>query len=293
MSKLEAMAYKMQPAGHEKPQDKRKYEKPDSRLAKGFEKWLKKISFTPCDESEEYNEQNDEWCKKALAIIKPLNPSITDAHALLVHYQDHPKISDAGLFITTIYNQSPERDIILDLKLDTPITAIGYKLAEGKRFINYDNLNSEICSWSKSPAINYGKMIDFGEDSSALLINLGSTVTIGVSSEDDSAPSPVIINFGKCAGVISGSDGTIISLNDPTVPDPYDEEYPRFNPKYLLKAEDCRKTPQLAAYLERLKQKFEAGRNDYTKALAALDELGEEPGKNIEQDLEKLLWRKP
>lgn len=285
----EQMAYKMQPAGHEKPEEKRKYEKPSNKLASAFEEWVKEypddsmsIPVTPDDRETFF----DKSYSKAQNLTEKLNASVAEAHALAILYRDHPKCFYAGLFISAIYNKSQEKDIIFDLH-ECRIDLLAYKLVKGKRLINYEKLEGDTGFKSESPIINYGTMLEVGADSSSLIMNLGHADLLGgYGGNYRPEPTPVIINFGTCS-TITGTCGIVLSLKKPRSQVQYNDT--PYKPNILLKPKDCKKIPELSHYLKQMQRKFELGRKDYTKALAALDELGPEPGEKIAKDIEEIL----
>jgi len=241
MSKLEQLAYKMQPAGHEKPQDRRKYDKPNRKLAEAFEKWLKSSATTPA-----------KYYKRALAYTKGIEASVEEAHALLWTRQDHPRIHEAGFFLSAVYNRSNNEEIIFDMNLVTAVNFLAYQLQKNKTFINCADSTGMYCGFhSKGKLINYGKAgIDFGGLNASQVLNYGYSPILGREAK-------LVINLGACKLV--PRCGLLLNLG--TVD----------NVSALsLLDERLQYSPEIKAQMSALKTELEKGRNDYRTALAIL-----------------------
>jgi len=314
MSKLETMAYKMQPAGHEEPPKRRKYEKPPSKLRKAFESWF--TFETPYDEMRDRDFK--QYYELALKLTENLEIRLDDAHALLISYQDHPNITSAGLFVSAIYNKIADEEIVFDLPLDVHINNLGYKLAEGKLLISKADTGNALGRASLAPVINYGQSgFQMGHSSKAPVINFGicmnrmgdyaknSIVNLGVCRYESGnfRYSELAINFGTCGPQFGWEskkliincgkaeytfapgmvEGLIIAIEDP-------ESFASFaykNASKLLKAEDCMKIPELVKYVQDLKERLEKGRTDYKAIKDVVQELSQP--KVIRSNIEAIL----
>jgi len=324
---MSRLAYKFKGSGHEVPDEKRKFEKPDDKLAAALEEWLR-----------------DGWASAyspALKLIKPLKPSIADAHSLLIRYQDHTLFKQLGLFISAIYNQAPDEVIVYDLGIKA--SNIGYLLRKNKILINKSELSYGCGSNSKGTIINLGKMeggIDgaclkahgtcinygqikgeFGRESSGSILNYGivkqhvgveSTgfiANLGIAESAGQFSSGPILNFGTVekhlggaakgpvvnAGVgginvASNATGIVISTRTPTSYG--DLDMARAVARYDYSGRQSfapmkQKMQIIEKRIEQIRALFEKGRNDYRKALEALKELG--PPEKITKDLEELV----
>lgn len=302
--KSESLAYKLQPAGHEASNAKRKYASPDKKLELAFEKFLKKT----------YRVNPDKYGEFAKELLKNVQASVDEAHALVVKYQEHPDIRDAGNFISAIYNKAPEKTIVYEF--DIPIDFLAHKLAKDKIFVNKgyggfyvggasrgiivnQNLTCGTFGFeAQGPVINYGKSgNNVGTGSSGLLLNQGEM-------EDQVAMknSGVAINQGKISGIYgllsTGmiinqgvansscgylSTGIVLLLRKPKRVDRTERM------QLLLRPADCKKMPELENYLNNLKQNFASGKDDYRKVLSVLDDLGPAPHDRIKKDIEGIL----
>jgi len=208
---LERMAYKMQPAGHERPQDKRKYEKPQNKLKEAYEKWLGLNNYPHYDAVR--GNENKCW-NSVLPLTKNLELTLADVHGLLIEYGDDLKPHLTGLFASALYRKVPEKEIIFDLPLEQNLHYVGLHLPEGKTLIsriptghnlgqgaagtivneshtwndlginstgiviNYGDAGENVCSGAKGPIINYGGCNgDFASTSKAITVNLGRAGT--------------------------------------------------------------------------------------------------------------------
>lgn len=358
-SELERMTYKMEPAGHEEPSEKRKYEKRANVVAQAYEEWMK----------------TDEWLpkyKKAKEILSRLQPypSIEEAHAFLLSIQDrndNPLREDnpvhKSLFLFAFHNCSPEKEIICDLKFEHGLVSLACdpevkaveKFAEDKTFLNYTPVDrcgfgakGTIINYAGPPplrdkstlmhyspwnlgnassgtVINYGAVGSLGNNASGNIINYaraeashnvtgggifvnlgkikdfstknkeGAFINFGQISQNHfgevgenliGTNKSLVINCGEAGdGFGDQARGIVIDVNKP-------EGYGWLKrAKLLLRPEDCAQIPELTNYLNNLKEKFEQGRTDYKKALAALNELGPNPSTKVRQDIEEILRR--
>lgn len=240
-SKLEQMAYKMQPAGHEEQQPKRKYTAPDKRLAEAFDKW----------KSEPTKPLN--YYKRALNYTKGIEASVEEAHALLYARQDDPKIYDSGIFISAIYNKSGAKEIIFDMDLETNVNFLAYNLRKDKTFINCsDSVGLHCGKISKGTLINYGRLslVGFGSNSTGKILNYGYASMMGSHSN-------FAINLGECGSINYG--GFVLNFGETDHIDAsrvLDDRLPI--------------SPERRARMNYLKNELEKGRTDYRIALAVL-----------------------
>lgn len=203
--KSETLAYKFQSAGHSAPERARAYPKPDTRLVKAFSTWLDRVP-----KELDGNDDDLKYYNLAHNLVKTFAKGagkkslLDEAHALLVVYQDHPKIASSGLFLSALYNSLRDEEIVFDLELDDAPEWLGYRLAEGKVLINRGKIGDEACRQAVGTVINYGDAgEDMGRDASGLVINYG---TIGdgagkyageLTKSDDACRHFAIINYGK------------------------------------------------------------------------------------------------
>jgi len=279
--RLEQMAYKMQPAGHEEPPARRNYGEPCGELREKFEKWLGRTK----ERGRGQDAYND-----ALEIVKELKPTLDDAHGLLLSSQDHRNIKYSGQFISAIYNTVPDKNIVYDLDLgnEGPFD-LCYNLPKDKRFVNLGSIGR--ITNPEGPIINYGTI-------------LGSLTLSGKSD--------LFLNFGRALYVDGFSGAPVISFRT------YGDRVNRYGqvspieihygtpekttlglnkevdgrPKYIMPLRSSLFTgsKKFRKYLDDLKQKFEKGKENPQIAFSALDELGEEPGKKVQQDLEAIIY---
>lgn len=332
----EKLAYKLTPAGHDSPEWKRKYDKPDSKLAKAFEKWLAEVpqiiveqetTFTS-DGREEVNGPNIEQVYvRAQELIKNVKTNAGDANALLFDYENHPRIENAGVFFSAIYNQCKDSEIVFDL--DSKISWLGYKLPKEKTLIvdartgNYagfrangtlihryktDHDNHSYINYfgdhAHGPVINYGTLGGFfGAGATSLVIDMGKTWSwSGIETKACylhfgwtgtglcKRASRLVINDGETGfdGEIKGAESFRHATNIVLSLKPT-EIGDLSRVKLFLDADKCAQIPELRQYVGELRAQFEPGRKDYKLALEALRKLGPEPDKKIEHDIETIL----
>jgi len=303
MSKLEQMAYKMQPAGHEAPPPKRKYTQKRSVIS-AYEEWVEKCS----------KDKKQHPYKLAVEAIKNIDCAVENAHALLITHKDKPINIEQkdGIFVSAIYNEAPDKIITIDF--DTETSLLGYKLAKSKTIVVQGKVGAEAGFQAQGNIISYGINTNLlGENASGTILNYGHA-TSGLAST--LKKSGLGINMGTAAGFGSEAKGVIINLDDAmdffagnnkgmvinagvfgryfaenatgiiiTTEQIRDPEEPTW--KLFIDPKQC--PEELLKYIEGLKSKFEQGREDHMAAIAAIGELGPTPGKKVRKDIETIL----
>jgi len=279
---FEQMTYKMQPAGHEQPKPKRSYTEPSSQLKHAFETWLKEW-----DHLIKKGEKHTKTAYlNALQMLKDVNPSVAEAHGLLIGYNDvtSNKKSFEGVFISAVYAKTPDKHIVFDLDLEKRIHYLGLYLPKDKVFINKGFASQFACEESKGIIINQegAKLFAGSVEKAAGIINYGNAY-FGSSS----ARPPFILNFGRADIDHSTQSLDILIFN-------YQE--PNYSFKGLNKKINCgdlspSEIPELMKYAEDLKKQFEPGRNDYKFALEEFERLGPHPIEKIRENVEAILRR--
>jgi len=297
MSRLEQMAYKMQPAGHEAPQDRRKYQKPNKKLQKAFDEWAKAVHYrVAIVQIPPYTVARE----KAAEVTKGLRCTADEAQGLfLANLDAFPAIVMYGYFLSALYNQMPDKTIVYDLK--TKLDHVGHRLKKEKTLVNVgasDNFGED----SQGTIINHGKVTYIvGAGASGFLINYRYCRQLG-GYGTNGEPTGLIINLGKAECVGSGSlginygrtffvetdsknPGILLNLN----PKPVRSLYNKNMWTKLYDRSKCEQMPELMNYLNNLRDKLEQGRLDWKKAINAVKELGENPGEKIRHDIEQIL----
>jgi len=311
MTGLEAMAYKMQPAGHDKPSPRRKYSKPDLQLANAFEKWINSVK--------EGKPAIDDF-QRIEDYTKELHPSLDELHSLMIHYQDHSKVCVAGMFLSHFYNKMPEKIILHDL--DIGLRFVGYLLAPEKILVNLGKMGTQCGYQARGVIINAGEIgRDLGSvmepdlagnKSYSILVNLGKVgdyaggnsdaliVNVGEAGEklgwDATGP---VLNFGSCGkelgchsryvsilvntgkadyNVGCESDGILISAT------PAEWKETR-KARKVIDSDEYLKIPELVKYVDHLRAMFEPAKQDWKLALKAVEQLGTGAKDKITQDI--------
>jgi len=262
----ENLAYKFKGSGHEVPEEKRKYDKPDKRLQKAFEGWLReaKDKYDRFDLTHDF--ENERNYNRACEEIKDIECAVEQAHALLLNSADNYRgfelaLCSAGLFLSAVYSKVSEKNIVYDL--DNPIGLLGYRLQENKRLIVTGAAGNSLGKRSEGTIIIYGKCGNVN-GSEGLIVNFGYAGRLLGCGHGLS------LNFGERNPVCKG----------PGLPylDPIAQKNGGWYPVIQ----------RLEEYLDALKEKFMAGKEDLNKAFAFLDELGPNPRKTIENQIEKI-----
>jgi len=292
MSKLETMAYKMQPAGHEKPKPRRKYSGPDRRLAQAFEKWLNNEMswFDP--------EGLLDLAKKGL---KKIDATADELHSLVFKYQDHPNIRYASPFLSAAYSNQTEN--IFDINY--PLEYVGCLLERDKvlvvlsptkeylgqksegAILNYGSTHWNAANQNKGLLINYGEAKDqFGEYTSGITINLGKVVNYPITKV-----TGYVINYNGQFDARKKLIEELFADKKGTLKKEW-KLYERRNLvlDYTLNHKN-NAMPGLWDYLQGLKAKLEPGKNDYKKAIEVIDGFGKEPAKKIKKDINEIFKR--
>lgn len=290
---LEQMTYKMRPAGHDAPQPKRKYAAPDRKSKLLFEEWLNAVDRTKAFLSRGWL---NEIYERTLDLLENHAPSPEEVHSLIASHQDSPAIHAAGVFLSAVYNKRPEKVFVFDIDFKS-LNCVGFDLPAGKTLVNIGTAGHSFGYQASGNLVNMGKIEGgrFGPDMKGLAINYGKV-------EKDFAidPEGTAINLGETKREFSREiDGCIIDYQA--------SNFMHYEGPYLhslttleheaLKSEKTvwyghtKITPEIRQYFENLRQKLETGRQDYRKAVEVIKELGPQPGKRIQKDVETLLER--
>lgn len=192
MSKLEQMAYKIQPAGHDEQQPKRKYETPN-KLKEAYEKWLTLNNYANHDEVSD----NQKKCfDNALELTKKLEFRLSDVNALLLEYIDDLKPHLTGLFASALYQRIPEKEIIFDLQIEQALDFVGFALPKDKTLISKIRTGEDLGTCAAGTIINTsfsGLSLGLGQSSTGIIINYGKTTEYACTGAKS-----LIINYGIC-----------------------------------------------------------------------------------------------
>jgi len=291
MEKLETMAYKMEPAGHEEPSPRRKYPTPDRRLAEAFENWL--------------NISIDTWGRDNLQffaryVIRDLDVIAEEAHALLLSNQNHQNIKHAAFFLSAAYNKQPQKNITFDINF--PLENFGCGLKKEKVLVVLTDTMGSLGENSQGTILNYGTTRwQTGMSNQGLLVNYGEAL-----SDFGQKTAGVTINLSKIDNYpVTDCQGYVINYGkipeqrqkfvDYILRDKSRNAWKQFEIRNCIidhmMAHEQKKIPELWEYLIELRTKFEPGKQDYNKALAALETLGQEPAKTIKTKIDDIFRR--
>lgn len=271
----ELLNYNFRPAGHMAPPAQREYKEPNWILERIFEAWTNHLY--------RYNRNgkvlsHPDSYEHALELTKNIKPSVPEIHGFVLAHRHHRDIKDAGYFVSAIYNQSDEREIIWDF--DIELNYLGYKLPADKLLINYGETGEHLGCEASGSVINYGKTgIRMGANLEGLVINCGEAgEEMGLFDQGQ------IINYGKAESMPEEAGDYIICIKDP-------ESFFGITGftdivrELVLKEADCRQIPELIQYFDELKVLLDAGKNDY-RALTAIPSADK-----MKADIENILRR--
>jgi len=270
---LEQMAYKMEPSGHEERAPRREYSKPDMKLAKAFEDWLR---------------IRVEWSwglayATAESMVRDVKDfSSEDVNALAIAYQDHPKFHEAGLFFSAMYNHGKDKEMVFNPGKELSMEFLGYHLRPEKILVNL----VPVCSLGDDNIggilLNYEKLTTRlgGGGHHGLAVNYGTA-----QSFDGDCRNTVHINFGtiSLARVPSNVNSLFINFGTWGMRKHVDLEYQLNERNYIPLL------PALDKYAQDLQQLFEPGKTDYKKAIEAARSLGPKPAQKVLNDIGGLL----
>jgi len=270
---VDQLAYKMKPAGHDAPAPRRIYEKPDSKLAKAFEDWLR----IPVGWS-----WGLAYATAQSMVIDVKDFSSEDVNALAIAYQDHPKFREAGLFFSAMYNHSKDKEMVFNPGKELFIEFLGYHLRPEKILVNL----VPVCSLGEDnlggTLLNYEKLTTRlgGGGHHGLAVNYGTAQNF-----DGDCRNTVHINFGTVSLALVPSNVNSLFINFGTwgVRKHVDLEY------HLNEGQYIPLVPALDKYIKDLQQLFEPGKTDYKKAIEAARSLGPKPAQKVLNDIGGLL----
>jgi len=266
---IEKLVYKLEPAGHEEPPQKRKYDHSQkySKLAQCFERWR-----------EEPKPPFDSGVFFALAESCLTDVfSAEEAHAFFLTRQEEIETED-GFFLSAIYKRAPDPIIIFDLEMD--LDYFGYGLPKGKTLINFGKVYRSAAYNSNGTFINYGKIyLSAGAYNKGLIINYAPWDELYPAEETE---GPFFNLDTKFRHVAFGTRACKLS---------YLSKYLQISVMQGEPVFTNSKHQELLQYIDMLKSEFEKGRKDYKKVLKALQQLGKDPTKKINKDIEDILRR--
>jgi len=294
---LEQMTYKLEPAGHDAPAPKRKYTKPDRKLAQAFKKYLasSKQVFTTTSHS------------RAIDCIRNLerdikNEQITadELHSLLHKYADHPCIITSAPFFSQTYNLMPQRTFFLDIDIGKPLEGIGCYLNPDKILVVLTGTGRNLGEKSKGTILNYGQAKDdhIGHGNQGLIVNYENTYAMGgnevlgtvINQAERSSrllllrdQTGYLIDYApkrKMSGVEKENNDAHISG--------FKEDSKKNYAIYKMLRTKKPLVPKVWDYLQKLKILLEPGKHDYKKAVSAIETLGTNPAKVIRETLDDL-----
>ena len=130
-----------------------------------------------------------------------------DGEKAVIQNQRHPRIKNAGLFLSAFYDAIGLNEIVFDLETETPLDYLGYKLPEGRTLILKTDTGEHIGCSSEGTLVNYGTMEgNLGPWSTGNAINFGEV-------KYDIVVSGNVINYGKVRKVFSESGKSGLCAN--------------------------------------------------------------------------------
>jgi len=272
------MGYKFKGAGHEEPEGKRKYEKPqDGPLHKAVVEYLNaaKKAKSPRDFKT--------MTPIAEEKIGDIPVSIEEAHALVLQYQEHPAIEFIGYFLSIVYNRAPDKIISYDFEMDN-MAGVGHGLSEGKTLLNHGS-----CKYlgddAKGLVINYNKFGTSGQKALGAFINCGKEINYPYVG----AYSGCLIDFNeKSRNVGYGHQGILIVAKRSCLAK--DDTFHSLRDAKPIVLEHCKIT-ELNEYIKDLRKIVEIGRTNPAGLEAELKKFGATPGIRIKEDIESIIWR--
>lgn len=284
---LDQLAYKMQPAGHEEPEKRRKYPEPDKRVADALENFLDTYTFIFVED----NKPRIEAYVRISAQVRKLQVQLQEAYGCVLKLQDHPNIASAGLFLSAVYNNLTDK--VFEYDLDLPLRGFGYCLAEGKIIINKGKLGHDAGYFAQGHIINFGEAKEIGAYSSGILINYGKAASIGWPSGN------IAMNFGEITEFMATGNGIVINagvahkMHDAfgiglAIKKTERHYAQKEGPGQFLNEEECSKMPELFEYVENIRKAFEPSKHDLSTVIKAVDS---NPVWKIKQDVHEILRR--
>jgi len=271
---LEALAYKMQPAGHDKPAPRRSYPEPDRRLADALEVWLERAAT-----EEFYNNNQSYWYHEALRLTMDLECDLDAAHGLLYNYQDHKEILGAGPFISTLYNKIPDTEIVYDLQL--PVRDLGLWLSKNKILVNKSTVGSGFGNCAMGTIINCGKAEgNLGCSSLGYVINLGPAES-GLGSN---SKGPVINDGERSDFAWEKGEGLYINYVDTG----YDSAFLMMDINGKCVGDKLHKGLDLYEYLAPIRSELQEIRTDYKQTRKFIEN---HPPLKLREDLLNIMKR--
>jgi hypothetical protein len=268
----------MKSVGLREPLVERPAVKKENPLLNSLKEYLQ-MDFEETDVEDDYN-----WSENLLKGLE--NLLVADAHAAVIALQDDNNIWNAGLWLSAVYNRSPDKLIVYDLQLpeDKTPAYLGYRLNEDKVLVNSRNAGDWMGYYASGVVINNGNAGNWmGYYASGVVIN-NSNAKLGMG---EYASGVVINNSNAKLGMGEYASGTLICLKDP-------KGYSRnlSEARLVLREQQCSQNPALIQYLIELRDLTLRLKTEYTNPNLVKEVLERCNRSAIEKRITEILGKK-
>lgn len=310
---IEQITYGIKTVGHDNPEPERRIMQANDPVGKALEQWLESLK-------ERDGTKVDQKYSRAVVGIKDISVTVEAAHAAVLARVAHPRIHEAGLFLSAVYNKVPDEVIVFDLDLGRELRGLGYNLPASKIVIFAAKTSPVDVNAYRA----YGIIINYGhlrvvsspgllerKSSCLTLVNYGTVgimalygVEVGINFDtiDDTylmySSFARIMNFGNMKKIGSMHSGAIVintSKQSPEVAEPHGGlmiNLKRNKQVVQIAGTDgpfkrrCN-MPDLVALVNTIMQDFSPGKQDYQKAVIAVKKHARTLGAQIGTEVNK------
>ena len=198
--------YRPKGAGHDAPdREPRNYVQPKDKLVNVFGRWLDIVGSNP-------NMMHNRFADKMLydmsgGRICYWSPraeiSSEEISSLVMCFDSHPNIRNAGVFVTALYNGLRNDDFVFDAE-DVVVDWVGWGLQEGNRLTIDCDTGESTGMCNRGVIINNGNSRDLGKATKGHIINRGHAYSFGNGSEYMQMPEKrtgFLLNYGTAEWV--------------------------------------------------------------------------------------------
>lgn len=190
------------------------------------------------------NVANFRTIESVCELLKDIKPSPEEVEAAITCFSEHPRVQEAGFFLSASYYLRPEKVIMHRSCSDIMLNDVGYKLPKDKTLIIAANTYAEyVGDEAEGIIIHHGTAGQFGSNASGLLITRGE---VGEAAYNFKG---IMIIDGKTEMVGAYASGILFVLKRP-------KDHISRDSKQIFDPVDYRRLPGLKHYLKELLKPF-------------------------------------
>ncbi len=201
-------------AGHNAPEGGRKgYVQPRQPLVEAFGNWLRKLEGRHGHDAG----WRSHFSTESLRGVDLEGATCGEINSILVPFEGHPRLCDAGTFLTRAYEMAGIADAVFESdvhveKVDYGMTHegigwLGRESLPGMSLVLLSNTGPSTAMGSRGTTLNYANCCSLGAGAPGVVVNYGEVSgTLGMSSDG------TLINFGRVGIFNSGESAYVLDF---------------------------------------------------------------------------------